>query len=416
MKLDRRWLRLEDVAIVDPREWLMRTLPTLIREDNDTAAAVARLDLPPLTLQIEGEADSNVELRTTLAVEDGRWVLDGSAEGALVVTISTAAFSDWINWIANVQRLTLSGDMTYSGRSLWTLFAWELVLRSLVHGVPVHEPGSIGFRDLHGDPLDLHRTFTPDDAPDEVAHFLREAGYLHLRGWLDPADMAIIAADMDRAVTHYSRGDGRSWWATLESGDEVCVRMLQFAQFSERTVEILNSETWNQLREVLAADEQLVARTGTSVIEGLFKPIGVAEGISDVPWHRDCAFGGHPYQCGGLTIGISVTEGTAESGLLRVVAGSHRAATLDDPAWRGNDLPVIPLPTATGDLTVHIACTVHEALPPTVRPRKVMYTGFGLPDAHDARKAGALPVRDVRNEAHLLTSQPKNHTRTSVSN
>ena len=413
MKLDRRWLRLEDVAIVDPHEWLTRTLPALIAEDRATAAAVARLALPPLTLQITGEPDANDEPRRTLAVEDGWWVLDGSTDGALVVTISAAAFSDWINWIANVQRLTLAGDMTYSGRSIWSLFAWELALRSLVHNVPVHEPGSIDFRDLHGNPLDLHRTFTPDDPPAEVAHFLREAGYLHLRGWLDPADMATIAADMDRAVTSYSQGDGRSWWATLESGDEVCVRMLQFAQHSERTVEILNSETWKQLRELLAADEQLVARSGTNVIEGLFKPIGVAAGISDVPWHRDCAFGGHPYQCGGLTIGISVTDGTAESGLLRVVAGSHRAATLDDPAWRGNDLPVIALPTETGDLTVHIACTVHEALPPTVRPRKVMYTGFGLPDGTDVRQAGALPVRDVRNEAHLLTSQPSNHTRSA---
>ena len=410
MKLDRRWLRPEDVAPVDAHDWLSDTLPSLLADDQRTATAVARLGLPPLVLCV-GDRESTKEARRTVAAEDGRWVLDGPTDGALVVTTSSAAFSDWINWIANVQRLTLSGDMTYSGRSLWTLFAWELALRSLVHGVPVHEPGSIDFRDRNGDPLDLRRTFSPDDAPAEVAHFLREAGYLHLRGWLDPADMAVIADDMDRAVTGYSRGDGRSWWATLESGDDVCVRMLQFAQHSERTTKILNSDVWNQLRDVLAADEQLVARTGTNMIEGLFKPIGVAEGISDVPWHRDCAFGGHPYQCGGLTIGISVTEGTAESGLLRVVAGSHRAATLDDPAWKGNDLPVIPLPTETGDLTVHIACTVHEALPPTVRPRKVMYTGFGLPEVSDVRQSGALPVRDVRNEAHLLTSQPGNQTR-----
>ena len=161
MKLDRRWLHLEDVAIVDPHEWLTRTLPALIAEDHDTAAAVARLGLPPLSLQVRGDLDSDVELRRTLAVVDGRWVLDGSTDGALLVTVSAAAFSDWINWIANVQRLTLSGDMTFSGRSLWTLFAWELALRSLVHGVPVHEPGSIDFRDLHGDPLDLQRTFTP---------------------------------------------------------------------------------------------------------------------------------------------------------------------------------------------------------------------------------------------------------------
>ena len=44
------------------------------------------------------------------------------------------------------------------------------------------------------------------------------AGFLHLRGWLDPADMATIADDIDRAVPTYSKGDGRSWWATTNDG------------------------------------------------------------------------------------------------------------------------------------------------------------------------------------------------------
>ena len=45
------------------------------------------------------------------------------------------------------------------------------------------------------------------------------------------------------------------------------------------------------------------------------------------------------------------------------VAGSHRAATLPDPSWRGNDLPVVALETIAGDVTVHISCTLHESLP-----------------------------------------------------
>ena len=60
-------------------------------------------------------------------------------------------------------------------------------------------------------------------------------------------------------------------------------------------------------------------------IEALFKPIGVVEGISDVPWHKDCSLGRHSYECCNLTCGISVTGADATSGQLRVVAGSHRA-------------------------------------------------------------------------------------------
>ena len=32
-------------------------------------------------------------------------------------------------------------------------------------------------------------------------------------------------------------------------------------------------------------------------IEALVKPIGVVEGISDVPWHKDCSLGRHCYEC-----------------------------------------------------------------------------------------------------------------------
>jgi Phytanoyl-CoA dioxygenase (PhyH) len=192
----------------------------------------------------------------------------------------------------------------------------------------------------------------------------------------------------------------------------VCVRMRYFVEHSPTTAALLASPQWDAVRRVIAGNEVLLEPVVTdNVIEALFKPLDVVAGISDVPWHRDCTFGGHPYDCSGVVVGISVTDGTADSGLLRVVAGSHRAATVDDPAWRGNDLPVIALPTRASDLTVHINCTVHEALPPRVTPRKVMYTGFGIPPQEPPVAVGALTPRDLRNEAHLLTSQPDNTTR-----
>ena len=39
----------------------------------------------------------------------------------------------------------------------------------------------------------------------------------------------------------------------------------------------------------------------------------------------------------------------------------------------------IKLQTKTGDLTVHCSDTLHRAHRPTEQPRKVVYTGFGLP-------------------------------------
>ena len=74
-----------------------------------------------------------------------------------------------------------------------------------------------------------------------------------------------------------------------------------------------------------------------NIVEVLVKPIGVIEGISDVPWHKDCSLGSHSYRCCSMTVGISVTGADADSGQLRVVAGSHRA--LIQPAFvrRGLD-------------------------------------------------------------------------------
>ena len=53
---------------------------------------------------------------------------------------------------------------------------------------------------------------------------------------------------------------------------------------------------------------------GRNLIEALVKPIGVVEGISDVPWHKDCSLGSHSYRCCSLTVGISVTGADADVG------------------------------------------------------------------------------------------------------
>ena len=142
-------------------------------------------------------------------------------------------------------------------------------------------------------------------------------------------------------------------------------------------------------------------------VEALFKPLGVRQGISDVPWHKDCSLGRHSYECCSLTIGISVTGAGPTSGQLRVVPGSHRALvwpSLFDAAQL--DLPDLPLPTEAGDVTVHLSCTLHMAQPPTERERKVLYTGFRLPprDA-DAAETGRRRLRAARESAPLTTSQ-----------
>ena len=101
-------------------------------------------------------------------------------------------------------------------------------------------------------------------------------------------------------------------------------------------------------------------------------------------WHKDCSLGGHSRGCCGLTVGISVTGAGRENGELGAVAGSHRA-NVPVLGVEGLDLPRVPLPTHTGDITVHCSCTLHMSRPPVSAERRVVYSGFGLaprPDDH----------------------------------
>jgi ectoine hydroxylase-related dioxygenase (phytanoyl-CoA dioxygenase family) len=191
--------------------------------------------------------------------------------------------------------------------------------------------------------------------------------------------MDAISADMDRAASTYREGDGRSWWARTADGDTRLVRMQGFDRESDGARAITEDARFLDLASMAGAGHQFGAKRASNKIEALFKPIGVTEGISDIPWHKDCGIGRHSYDCCGLTVGISVSGADEVSGQLWVIAGSHRALVWSGIRQPDLDLPEVPLPTRTGDVTLHLSCTMHMAQPPVERERRVMYSGFGLP-------------------------------------
>ena len=97
---------------------------------------------------------------------------------------------------------------------------------------PVHEPGAVVMRDLDGEPLDLDRRFGLDDDPEELAHFLAEAGFLHLHDVFDPSEMAAIEADIDQSIAAARDADPEYWWCTDADGTQVAVRSLNFQEKS----------------------------------------------------------------------------------------------------------------------------------------------------------------------------------------
>ena len=296
------------------------------------------------------------------------------------------------------------GDLKMSRGKLEDFLDWDVILRSLIDGRKVHTTGDITFDDL-----DLNRAFTLDDSDEEKADFLAQAGFLHLAGVFTEAEMAAVSADIDAATPAYSQDDGRSWWAKTKSGEDRLVRMQYFHEHSPTTQDLLADDRFLRIGQLTDDGHKLgEAHLGWNVIEALVKPLGVVQGISDLPWHKDCSLGRHSYRCCSLTAGISVTGADETSGQLRVVAGSHRA--LIQPAFvrRNLDLPQVDLPTATGDVTVHLSCTLHMSQAPTDRERRVMYTGFRLPeDTSRSDKATAIEakLRRIREGAYKTVSQ-----------
>ncbi|OHV29156.1 MULTISPECIES: phytanoyl-CoA dioxygenase family protein [Pseudofrankia] len=381
--LDRRTRWDADLRHVDIEDFLANEFPDLAaRHGHLVAQGIDFLGAPPLAIEMGGAAWTFSSDGRTLTAASG------VAEGALIVTFSTGDFSDWVQNQRSFNAMLVARELRYRGGTERDVSIWDSLWLTLLEGWPV-TPDDVDFRDRDGERLELGRIFTPDDDPTDVAHFLREAGFLHLRGWVDPADMREVSADVDRALPDYYEGDGRSWWATVADGSRRCVRLQEFVDRSPTIAAILRGDRWDHLRRALAGDDVLVSAPVTGrVLEALVKPREVRAGPSDVSFHRDCHLGRHAYGCSKPIVGIAVTASGEENGQLRVVAGSHRALMPVEIAKIRPYLPVVAVPTEAGDVTVHLSCTLHESTPPLVSERRVLYTSFSLPAREPATDAG----------------------------
>jgi hypothetical protein len=398
MTIDLRTRYDEDVEAIDSVEFFEDRLPRLAAERSFLAVPGAReLGVRPLTFE------TPVGSWTLSIVGDFIRIEPGSA-GEAVVRLDQSELADIIHDLRTPMTLFTAGSLDIPQGRLEDFLDWWVLLRSLLDGRPVHTAGSVEFRDRNGEPLDLHRSFALHDDPAEAGHFLQEAGYLHLTDVFSTKEMEQVSDDMDAAFPSYQPDDGRSWWATTAAGERRPVRLQWFHDHSPTTASILEDDRLLRIASLTGDGHR--RRAEGNLIEALVKPIGVVEGISDVPWHKDCSLGRHSYQCCGLTVGISVTGADEQSGQLAVVAGSHRA--LVQPAFfrRMWGLPAVPLPTRTGDVTVHCSCTMHMSHPPIERERRVMYTGFGLPPRPgDTAPRNADDLSRVRERAYKTVSQ-----------
>ena len=385
---DRRTRGPEDASAVTPADLAAR-MPSLLADRGDLASAAFRsTGLPAFTVAVGDD------VRTwRLDAGDVLEVVDGDDAAGPRADLSPEWFSDLVTDQRSAVALMVAGLPVMARGGIEHLIRWEKALRALVDGRPAWTAGAVDFVDREGRPLDLGRSFRPDDDPLERAHFLEQAGYLVVRGVFTSGEVAALDHEMTSWFSRMTPDDDRSWYARADGSDQ-CVRV---TNLDAREIEFPFADRLGPL----VADVAPGHAYRTSDL--LRKPVGTTEGISDLPWHRDCELGMHAYRCANISCGTSVTASGPDNGQLGVVAGSHRVnvSMLDVDRV---DLPKVYLATEPGDVTVHLSCVLHCATPPERDERRVTYSTFRLPGdtAELDRK-----IKAVRDQAGRETYAPR---------
>jgi hypothetical protein len=377
-----------DVRPVDPVAFHRDQVPALLADNGEVAARAFRASgLDSIVVAVDGRP-------FTWALDgDGSLTVRAGDEGRARADLPRGWFEDIVDDVRSTVALMIADEPVMARGAITHLIAWEPVLRALVDGRPAYEPGLVSFAGRDGRPLDLDRSFTLDDDPDDVRHFLAEAGFLHLRGVLDREEVARLDADVDRWRARMTADDRRAWYADA-GGERVCVRVTGLAAAE---VDVPLAERLAPISALTGDDRRF---GGTDL---LVKPVGVTAGISDLPWHKDCALGMHSYRCRTVVCGVSVTPSGDGNGALGVVAGSHRVNIPLFDLGDDVDLPLRYLSTEPGDVTVHLSCTLHCSTPPQRSERRVAYSSLVL--TGDTQELDRK-IRAVRDQAGRGTYAP----------
>jgi hypothetical protein len=351
------------------------TVPSLVGVNGPLAARAVSGANGPLAFRLpDGRA------WTYNVVDHAVLVTPGDDEAETVAALSEADWCDFVNEARTCFGLLYAGLVSFPRGDFEALGRWEPVLRALFDGRPPYDPDTLG-------DLDLARSFRPGDT-DEAGEFLRRAGFVHVRGVFDETEVSAVRTETERMRAAARPTDGRSWWAKDSTGADVCCRLIYTTLSSEVMADFVDDERFRLLAalggvEVRPAPDRL---DGVSVV---VKNPSIVDGLSDLPWHRDCGLGGHPVLCPTVLIGVQLDAANAGSGQLRYLAGSH-LTTGSPPAPGDESLPIVGIDADPGDVTVHFGHVLHVAPPPeSARPgRRTMYVSYSNPAVFDIVAAG----------------------------
>jgi len=348
--------------------------------------------LRPLGIRIResGESMTYSRMGGTVRVETG----DASAE--TLVEIAHESWEEIVHDLESVPSLIYGQRATRIRGNFMRFLEWEPALRWMFTGRAVYDPDAVDLRDASGALLDVTRGFSLEDDREEMAHFLREAGYIWVRNVLSPKEIDELNTEAERLRSSARPGDQESWWGKRADGSAVLCRVLRAGK--EPHMRALHGDP--RLRGLAElCDVPMATKMGAEDQDGvtfLWKEPGVEEGLADLPWHRDCGMGGHASMCPTAVLSVFLGPNTEEAGEIRFLPGSWQmslpfAEAGDEDAPKGVAPPAQP-----GDVTFHYGDGLHVAPPPTseVGPfRRSVLIGFSRADGRHHR--GGRHYNDV---------------------
>ena len=311
------------------------------------------------------------------AKETGRSItLAPDAQGGLAIragqeTATTVVELSRDSWHQLTLDLESSAGLVYGDRAhgargdLMDLLQWEPALRWLFTERPVYDPNAVDLRDASGRELDPTHGFRLDDDREEMAAFLRTVGYLWVRDVFSEEEVQSFREAAGRLRAAAREGDQESWWGRRADGEAVLCRVLRAGK--EPAIRALHGDPRVEGLAALS-DVEMEHKQGPEDKDGialLWKQPGVAEGLGDLPWHRDCGMGGHASMCPTAVVSIFLGLNTEEAGQIRFLPGSWRSSF---PFAEGDEAGAprgVAPPAQPGDVTFHYGDGLHVAPPPT---------------------------------------------------
>jgi hypothetical protein len=346
-------------APLDFHRYHREELPPLLAAGRGMLAASGARALGSLAFRLpEGDA------YTYVPADAGMDVVAGDAAADTVIELSAEL------WQNLVHELDAAAGLLYGGRAKclrgnalrWV--AWEPALRAMWSGRPVYHADEVELKDRRGAKLDPAAAFTLASDREDMAHFLRSAGYLFVRGVFGANEIAALRAEAEALAGEARKGDKLSWWGKNAAGAEVLTRVTRAAAKPGLRA-LPRDPRLTGLKDL--ADEKLEHRAPPSAEEGvsvIWKRPSMSEGLGDLPWHRDCGMGGHAVMCPTLIASVFLTPATPETGELRMLPGSWQRGCGPIDARHPQAPRGVSFAAAPGDVSLHYGDTMHAAPPP----------------------------------------------------